>query len=86
MEFITVILRDGNRICNWEYAPDTPLRDVLDKWLKSYFPFEESKVWLNGAMIGPEMFGCFLSSFTEDKMEVRLRTKFPKKRKEEEED
>ena len=85
-DWIEVVIRDWNRVVNWIFPPDTPLADVLSKWEKGYHPFDRERVIMHGAIVPEEMFGCFLSSFTEDKALIILRTKFPKKRKEEDED
>lgn len=83
--WITVIIKDGNRVVNWEFSPETTLGDVLMKWEKGYHPVQS--VVAHGAEIPDTVWGCFLPAFTEDrKLLLSVRTKFPKKQKEEDDD
>lgn len=82
--YIAVIIRDGNRVVNWEFPPETPLTDVLAKWQKGYHQFE--RVWMNGAVLNEAAFGLFLSALTDgDSIRLNMVTKFPKKHREEDE-
>ena len=82
-DLIEVIMKDGNRIVNWEFPRDTPIKDVWHKWIKDYY--EPESIMLNGMDVPAFVGGCFLSAFTDERrMVMTVRTKFPKKRKEEE--
>lgn len=80
-DLIEVVMKDGNRAVNWEFSRDTPIMDVWHKWTKDYY--QPESILLHGTEIPPLMGGCFLSAFTDDRrMLMIVRTKFPKKRKE----
>lgn len=83
--WIAVIMKDGNRVVNWEFPQDTTLGEVLAKWEKGYYPVQS--VVAHGTEIPDTVWGCFLPAFTEDgKLVLLVRTKYPKKHREEEEE
>lgn len=44
-ELMTVIIKDGNRIVNWELPHDMTLGELIDRWEKDYYPADEFTVW-----------------------------------------
>lgn len=65
-----VIIKDGNRIVNWELPHDMTLGELIDKWEKDYYPVDEFTLWDKG----------------NGKMVIEVKTKFPEKKKKGEDD
>lgn len=62
-----VIIKDGNRMVNWELPSETTVADLIRRWEKDYYPCEEFTV--TGEWSG--------------KMVLEVKTAFPKKKKKE---
>lgn len=81
MDYIEIIIKDGNRTVNWIFPVISTITDVLNKWEKNYYPCNRKRVIIENKRLLEDYLDCRLSSFKSfgEKIVIRLETVFPKK-------
>lgn len=81
-----IVIKDGNRIVNWDFHPETKLSYVFKKWEKDYYPVNRDTIRLNDRKILAAHLDCKIKYFAEkfDRMVFRVETIMPEKEEENE--
>lgn len=75
IDFIEVVIRDGNRTVNWMFPEKTAISHVLDKWEREYHKCDRKTVRIGGRLLLADCDECQLNFFSKkmgNKISIRV--------------
>ena len=75
IDFIEVVIKDGNRTVSWVFPEESTISRVLDKWDKDYLPCDRENVRIEGRRLIADCKDCQLNWFAKkfgNKLHIRV--------------
>ena len=82
IDFVEVVIKDGNRTVNWMFPEKTTIANVLDKWDREYHKADRTNVRIENRRLIVDCAECQLNWFAKKfGSKVRIRVEAENKEK-----
>lgn len=79
MNFIEVVIKDGNRTVNWSFPEVSTVSDILDKWESGYRKCNRKNIRINDRLLVSDCVDCQLNYFKSFGRKIKIRVESIKK-------